>query len=388
VSGVLDGIQVVEIGAVIAGPSAAAMLGDWGAQVVKVEPFEGDPQRGNIVTAYFDLDNRGKRSITLDLKAPRGQEIMQLLLAAADVFVTNIRPSALARLGLGYDDLSVTHPRLVYGLITGYGISGPAADRPGYDIGAFWSRAAVAGTLVGDGVEPPVPRPGMGDHTAGLALVAGIAGALFARERSGQGQLVTSSLFRTGTYVISSDIAAELAGAHPEPGMRRAQYNPLLGCYQAGDGRWFWLLGLQADRHWPNVLRAVGRTELVTDERFSSFGRLLRNAREVIAILDDAFAARSLDEWAPIFAREDVWWDPVQNLAELLRDPLFAASAALRPIADTPTPTVAGPVDFPTIEPAAGRRAPEAGEHTEEILLELGYDWDAIIELKDNGVIP
>ena len=139
---------------------------------------------------------------------------------------------------------------------------------------------------------------------------------------------MTTSLFRAGTYFISSDITAEIHGAHPQAGLRRAMYNPLLACYQAGDGRWFWLLGLQAERHWPNVLRAIGRTELLTDERFTSFGQLLHNSAEVIALLDEAFAARTLDEWIPIFDREDVWWDPIQSLAGLLDDPLFAASGA------------------------------------------------------------
>jgi crotonobetainyl-CoA:carnitine CoA-transferase CaiB-like acyl-CoA transferase len=385
--GPLSGLCVVELGVVIAGPSAASLLGEWGAEVIKVEPFEGDPQRGNTNRAYFELDNRAKRSLCLDLKTAEGNDLLTRLLDTADVFVTNIRPGALARLGLDHETLAGRNPRLVYGLIGGYSATGPAADKAGYDVGAFWSRAGVAAAIVGPDTEPPVPRPGLGDHTTALALVAGINAALVERARTGRGRLVTTSLLRTGAFVISSDLASQLAGSPPETGLRRAMYNPLLACYRAGDGRWFWLLGLQADRHWPNVLRAVGRDDLLTDERFTSFGRIMRNGREVIAVLDVEFAKRTLDEWSAIFTREDVWWDPVQTLEEVVADPVVHASGAI--VATTSGgQTVASPVSFDGYDPGPIARAPEAGEHTEQILLELGLDWTDIAALHDAGVIP
>ena len=245
VSQPLAGIRVLELGVALAVPSAAAMLGDWGAEVIKVEPHTGDPQRGNTANAYFSQDNRAKRSIALDLATDEGKTVMLTLVDRADVFVTNVRPGGLQRLGLDPTSLLERNPRLIYGLLTGYGAEGPATGRAGYDIGAFWSRSGVAGALVGT-AEPPVQRPAMGDHTTGLALVAAITTALFDRERTGTGRVVQTSLVRAGAYVVSSDLAAHTNGEAPEAGLRRALYNPMLACYRAGDGRWFFLLGLEA----------------------------------------------------------------------------------------------------------------------------------------------
>ena len=386
-SGPLDGVQVVELAIALAAPSAAAVMGDWGASVVKVEPLGGDPQRGNTANSYFSQDNRQKRSIALDLTTDEGGEILLALLDRADVFVTNIRPAGLRRLGLDADTLLAAHPRLVYAQLTGYGADGPASDRPGYDIGAFWSRAGLAGALAGTG-EPAVPRPGMGDHTTGLALVAAIGAALFDRERTGRGRLVSTSLVRTGTYVISSDLAAHANGEMAEAGLRRALYNPMLGCYRSGDGHWFFLLGLEAMRHWPNVARAVGREDLLDDERFADFMGLIVNGRDLIEILDGCFAERPLDEWEAVFAEHDVWWDPVQSFAEVVADPIMVASGAFRTMEGGRT-AIAAPADVGAHGPdAVVGRAPELGEHTEEILLELGHDWAAITELAARGVIP
>jgi crotonobetainyl-CoA:carnitine CoA-transferase CaiB-like acyl-CoA transferase len=383
----LDGVRVVEMAVALAAPSAAAMLGAWGADVLKVEPLTGDPQRGNVQNAYFDQDNRGKRSIALDVATDDGKQIMLSLLDDADVFVTNIRAAGLERLGLGPDALLARNPRLVYGRISGYGFDGPAADRPGYDIGAFWSRSGVAAALVGTGNEPPVQRPAMGDHTSGLALVAAITAALFERERSGTGRLVQTSLVRTGAYVISSDLAAHVNGEHPQTGLRRALYNPLLACYQAGDGRWFFLLGLEATRHWPNVAAAVGRTDLLADERFTDFMGLITNRDDLIAILDAEFAKLPLAEWAERFADHDVWWDPVQDLDDVVADRAVRDAGVFVPTV-TGTTAIASPADVgqPASQPAGA--VPELGQHTEEVLLELGFDWDRISELKDRAVIP
>jgi crotonobetainyl-CoA:carnitine CoA-transferase CaiB-like acyl-CoA transferase len=386
-TGPLNGIVVLELAVALAAPSAAAVLGDWGAEVIKVEPLTGDPQRGNTANSYFSQDNRAKRSIALDIATDEGRDIMLRLVDRADVFVTNIRPGGLARLGMDSTSLLARNPRLVYAQLTGYGADGPAPDRPGYDIGAFWSRSGVAGALAGRG-EPPIQRPAMGDHTTGLALVAAVNAALFDRERTGKGRLVSTSLVRTGAYVISSDLAAHANGELAEAGLRRALYNPLLGCYQAADGRWFFLLGLEATRHWPAIASAVGRQELIEDERFGDFMSLIVNAQAVIAILDEEFAKRPLDEWAAIFETHDVWWDPVQSFEEVAADPIMRAAGVFRTM-EGDRVAIAAPAD---VEPHAARpvagAAPELGQHTEEILLELGHDWDRIIELKDLGAIP
>lgn len=383
----LLGVRVVELGVALAGPCASGILAAWGADVLKVEPLSGDPQRGNTQNAYFSQDNRGKRSLAVDLDTPEGIGVMQSLLEGADVFVTNIRPGGLERLGLDPANVLERNPRLVYGRITGYGADGPAADRPGYDIGAFWSRSGVAAALAGPGNEPAIQRPGMGDHTTGLALVAAIMTALFERERSGEGRLVETSLVRAGAYVISSDLAAHATGEALDTGLRRALYNPLLACYQAGDGRWFFLLGLEATRHWPNVAAAVEREDLLADERFTDFLSLVTNRLDLIAILDEEFAKRSLDEWAPRFAAHDVWWDPVQSFDEIAADPVMADAGVYLDTASGRR-VIASPADVGQSTSDHPGEVPELGQHTEEVLLELGLDWDQILALKDQAVIP
>lgn len=383
----LAGVRVVELAVALAGPSAAAILAAWGAEVLKVEPLSGDPQRGNTQNAYFSQDNRGKRSIAIDLSTPEGAAVMASLLDEADVFVTNVRAAGLTRLGLDPTAVRDRNPRLVYGRISGYGFEGPSADRPGYDIGAFWSRSGVAAALVGPGNEPPIQRPAMGDHTTALALVAAILSALFDRERTGEGRLVQTSLVRAGAFVISSDLAAHANGEAPETGLRRALYNPLLACYQAGDGRWFFLLGLQAERHWPNVLAAVGREDLLADDRLSDLMGLVSNRHEVIAMLDEEFAKRPLEEWAALFDDHGVWWDPVQSLDELVADPIAHDAGVFVPTVSGRT-AIATPADVGQSTTGPVPEVPELGQHTEEVLLELGFDWDRIGALKDSGVIP
>ena len=320
----MSGVKVVELAVVIAGPAASVMLGDWGADVIKVEPLDGDPHRSHTQPSYFELDNRGKRSIAVDLKTPQGKQILLQLLEQADVFVTNLRPSALRRLELDYDTLSATLPRLVYASVSGYG--GSADDRPGYDIGAYWSRSGLANALTTPGQAPPVSRPGLGDHPTGLATAAGIAAALYARERTGRGTLVQTSLLRTGLYAISSDLMGQLAGIEPTAGLQRALYNPMLGCYRSGDGHWFWLLGVQSLRMWPKVAAAIGRPELATDPRFDTHPGLIGNRDELMALLDEVFASRTMTQLEADFAREDVWWDPVRDFAGSVGDPLAVDS--------------------------------------------------------------
>src|SRR5258706_1783494 len=218
-SGPLVGIRVVELGVWVAGPSAGGVLADWGAAVVKIEPPDGDPFRrlsrpasgvGLRANPPFELDNRGKRSVVLDLRTAEAREIAHRLIERADVFVTNVRPAALTRLALDWDTLQARNPRLVYARVTGYGETGPDADRPSYDIGAFWSRAGIAAALTPPGADPPFQRGAMGDHTAGMTLAGGVSAALLARERTGRGQLVTTSLLRVGLFVLGWDTNAAL----------------------------------------------------------------------------------------------------------------------------------------------------------------------------------
>jgi crotonobetainyl-CoA:carnitine CoA-transferase CaiB-like acyl-CoA transferase len=394
----MEGVKVVELGMWVAGPAAAGILGDWGADVVKIEPPDGDPLRG-ILSAVadgpsppFELDNRNKRSIGLDLAVAEGREIAARLVDGADVFVTNARPSALARAGLDHETVSARNPRLVYAHITGYGLDGDERDRAAYDVGAFWSRAGVAASLTPEGSPLPYQRGGMGDHMAGLAAAGAVSAALFARERTGAGQLVSVSLLRIGMYMLGWDISTSLRlGVPTTPITVAAPPNPLISAYETGDGRRFWMLGLQAERHWPDVLRAVDRPEWATDERFASMGDRYQNSAELVRSLNEIFATRTLDEWGPIFDREDVWWAPVQHAHDVVDDPQARAAGGFVGVpadGDEPVEMVASPVDFAGTPWAPRSMPPEFAQHTEELLLELGEDWDRIIELKDLGAIP
>src|SRR3990170_2030339 len=278
-AGPLEGTRVVELGFWVAGPSCAAILGDWGAEVIKIEPPTGDPFRGLFASTLgaaipinppFELDNRGKRSVALNLDTEEGRRIARALIDRADVFVSNVRPRVLEETGLTYEDLSASNPGLIYCQLTGYGLEGAERDRAAYDMGAFWSRAGVAASLTPPGGALPQQRGGMGDHMAGMGAAGAVCAALLARQRTGRGQRVGVSLLRTGIYMMGWDASLALRfGTAGDPYDRFHAVNPIINCYQAKDGRWFWLLLLQADRHWPDLCRAVGREELLRDESFA-----------------------------------------------------------------------------------------------------------------------
>ena len=407
--GPLDGFKVVEIGVWVAGPSCGAILADWGADVLKLEPPNGDPFRW-FYKAYgmpldenpsFELDNRGKRSIVLDFENEQGRALARQLVDGADVFVSNLRPAALERWGLGADELLAADPRLVYASLTGYGGEGPDRDRPAYDIGAFWSRAGVGSLLAGGDGNPPFQRGGMGDHTTGLATAGGIAAALLARERTGKGQKVSTSLMRTGLYFIGWDINVALRwggdAAQRTNADRRKSINPLILYYRTQDDRMLWLLGLEPDRHWQKVCRAVGRDDWADDPELAQMADRSKRSPEIVDFLDEVFASRPLDDWAKVFDEHDVWWAPVQTPSEVVNDPVAEAAGGF---VDVLTPDgaamgtgetvrmVSSPVDFSHTPWEPRGPVPALGQHTEEVLLELGYDWDRIIELKEAGAIP
>src|ERR1700754_3735522 len=278
-AGPLEGVKVVELGVWVAGPAAGGILADWGADVNKIEPPTGDPARmfGRMLgiedglSPPFEMDNRGKRSIVLDLTTDDGSASAFELISGADVFLTNVRPAALRRTGLDFETVASRNPRLVYGLITGYGERGPDADRAAYDVAAFWARAGLAHLLTRPGETPPFQRGGMGDHTAGMTLAAAVCAALVARARTGTGQLVSTSLYRQGAYTVSFDLNTFLMTGHAIAiGQRESMGNPCMNNYAAGDGRRFWIVGLQAGRHWPALCRAVGRPSWLTDSRYDT----------------------------------------------------------------------------------------------------------------------
>ena len=400
-AGPLAGIKAVEIGFWVAGPATGGILADWGAEVVKIEPPPaGDPFRGLYLSVSgvnvpanppFELDNRGKRSVMVDLKSDPGRELARTLIDRADVFLSNLRPGALERMGLDYPTLSARNPGLVYCSITGYGVTGPDRDRPAYDIGAFWSRAGVAAMLTPEGHEPPVQRGGMGDHTTAIASAGAISAALVARARTGKGQQVVTSLLRTGIYVVGWDVQTRLRVGHVAPAGTRAQSpNPIANSYRAGCGHWFWLIGLEGDRHWPDVCRAIERPDLLADPRTRDIVARRVHGKEIVELLGVEFAKRPLAEWGPIFEREGVWWAPMQDCNEIAEDPQVRAAGGVLPFdAEQGLPEqLATPVDFLGTPGDPARSAPEAGQHTEEVLLELGHSWEDIAALKERGVIP
>jgi crotonobetainyl-CoA:carnitine CoA-transferase CaiB-like acyl-CoA transferase len=382
-AGPLDGITVVELGVWVAGPAAGGILADWGADVVKIEPPAGDPGRmfGRMlgcdlgVNPPFEMDNRSKRSIVLNLADDPDRQIAFELLSDADVFVTNVRPGALRRLGLDFESVARHNPRLVYGLITGFGETGPDADRAAYDVAAFWSRAGLAHLLTRPGDTPPFQRGGMGDHSAGMSLAAAICAALVARHRTGAGQLVTTSLYRQGAYTVSFDLNTYLLTGQPiAVGQRESMGNPCMNNYAAGDGQRFWIVGLEAERHWPALCRAVGRPDWLTDPRFDNPRARAVNAVQLIAELDEIFATRTRDEWAQAFAGEpDFFWSPVNTLEDVVADEQFHAAGGMVEVPDgqSSVSMVATPADFHGTPWAPRSVAPELGQHTDEVLAEL-----------------
>ncbi len=398
--GPLEGIRVVELGFWVAAPSCAVILRDWGAEVTKIEPPNGDPFRGLFASALgsavsinppFEVDNRGKRSVALNLEHEDGRAIARKLIAQADVVVTNLRPRALESHGLDYETVRKDNPRLVYAHITGYGPDGPNRDRAAYDIGAFWSRSGVAASLTPEGAAIPQQRGGMGDHMTGMGAAGAISAALLARERTGKGQRVAVSLVRTGVFMMGWDVSLALRMKVPIKAYDREHaINPIINSFKSGDDRWFWLLLLQADRHWPDLLRAIDREDLLTDERYADITIRREHGPELVAELDAIFATKTLDEWGEIFDAHNVWFSPVNTINDVIEDPVAHEAGVFRDVEgpDGPVTFVATPADFDGTPVGPQGLSPELGQHTEEVLQELGYSWDEIIPLKENGAIP
>jgi crotonobetainyl-CoA:carnitine CoA-transferase CaiB-like acyl-CoA transferase len=396
----MEGVKVVEIGVWVAGPAAGGILADWGADVVKIEPPGiGDPARTfqRMLGAdlpfnpVFENDNRSKRSIVLDLARQQGRDLALELIDGADVFVTNVRQNALARMGMDSDALLARNPRLVYGMISGYGLQGPDADRAAYDIAGFWARSGIAASLTSPGHHPPFQRGGMGDHNAGLAAAGAISAALFAREKTGKGQMVSTSLLREGIYTLSFDLSLGARFGVPlQVADRKSMGNPCINNYADKHGRWFWIVGLEAERHWPPLARAVGHPEWIEDPRFVGVMERAQNATELIAMLDEIFATKTREEWGAIFdAEEDLWWAPVQTTEEVLADPQVLEGGGLVAVPDGDGTTLlpATPCDFHGTPWEPRSMAPGHGEHSEEILRELGRSDDQIAALREAAVI-
>lgn len=399
---VLDGVRVVELAMYAFAPSSAAVLADWGADVVKVVPPDrADPMMGTPVAALPSTDvgvafmweilNRGKRCIGIDVSVPSGRDVLMELVQGADVFVTNLLPDARRRFRVDPDDLFAVNERLVYARATGHGDQGPERDRGGYDMTDFWARTGIghAASLVSDEFVPLV-GPALGDLTSGAFLAGGIAAALYRRERTGRGAVVDVSLLSSGVWVLSPGIvASQLYGIDTVPRFRHAQApNPMVAVYTTRDRRLIYMSGIQTEGHFEDFCRAIDRPDLLDDPRFATGAARLANAAECVAELDGIFAERDLAQWKLALRELSTPWMVVQTAAEATVDPQVVDNHLL-PAVDGTTVRyhlVASPAQFDGEAPTLVR-APGHGEHTDEILLELGHEMDHVLKLKETGAV-
>ncbi|MCH2173501.1 CoA transferase [Myxococcota bacterium] len=397
---IFEGVRVIEIAQWVFVPAATTLLADLGADVLKIEhPGTGDASRGLVtqglgsgstVNLGWEQNNRGKRSLGIDLKKPEGRELVHRLVASADVFVTNFRPRALERLKLDVEDLRAHNPKLVYARGHGLGVRGAEANRPSYDMTAFWSRGAMAHTLSRPGMEPPVgQRPAFGDRSSAMSLAFGIASALFKRERTGEPSVVDVSLLSTAMWVLASDLVYCGNPDYDPHAPHARRDNPVSGVYRTADDRWITLVFLQPDRYWADFCHHLGRPDLADDPRFIDMRARAENSDECARILDDTFASQTYAHWCDKFSDLDAPWAPMQTVRELRDDPQVRANGYLAPV-ESPDGTaydlVGSPCQFDEEVPSLGS-APEVGAHTEEVLLEMGMSWEEIEAFKRDGAI-
>ncbi|MEL6860209.1 MAG: CaiB/BaiF CoA-transferase family protein [Pseudomonadota bacterium] len=397
----LDGIKVVEHATYMAAPGAGSILSDWGAEVIKIEPPQGDPLRkffSTIGTDFqdnpvFDFDNRGKKSISLDTSTPEGQKIVRELASDADVFLTNVRPGGLERAGLDFASLFKLNPKLVYCSLTGYGLEGSDANRPGFDVAAFWSRSGVANLTIPKGQEPFANRTAFGDHTTSMAAAAGICAALLKAHRTGQGQLVEASLLRAALFAMGSDFAIQLLlGKIGSTKSRHEQIQPLINFYKTKDDHWICIVARQGNVDWPRLCRVMDRAELIEDERYITGKARRANASGLVTLMDEAFAKYTKAELAERLDAEAIAWAPVQTLGEAAIDPQVKASGAIAqvPSANGDGSTFsspASPIRFPGEDTGPRGPSPRLGEHSRDVLASIGYDADKIEALFKTGVV-
>ncbi|WP_048556710.1 CaiB/BaiF CoA transferase family protein [Nostocoides japonicum] len=393
-------LKVIDCGSYIAAPAATTIMADLGADVVKIEPpGPGDPYRdlprlpGNPVCEHdyaWLLDAHSKRGLALNLSSAEGQRVLHQLVENADVFVTNYPLRVRDKLHIDYATLSAMNERLIYGSFTGYGETGPEAAKPGFDATSYWARSGMM-DLVRDSPAAVPARAvvGQGDHPSAMTLYAGIVTALYLRERTGRGTQVSSSLLANGVWANSYMATAALCGAEFIPRPPRGQLFNALSChYQCADEKWLLLTILNEDRHWPVLVRCLEQEDLLTDERFGSKPDRLRNARDLIAILDEAFGRHDRAHWARVLGENGIVFDIVAESADLPDDAQLRAGGLVAHFPDDDrVATIAAPFRLDGVDPLPPRLPPAVGEHTDEVLAELGYDAAAIAALRAGGAV-
>ena len=399
---ILRGIRVIELAAWTFVPAAGAVLADWGAEVIKIEhPETGDPQRGLIssgvvpgaggVNHFIEQPNRGKRSIGLDTSTPDGLELLMRLIEGADVFLTNLLPDSRRRMGIDVEQLRARNPKLIYARGHGYGTKGEMANRGGFDLAAYWARGGIGDAYsAGPGSYPPLQRPAFGDVYGGLAIAAGIAGALVKRERTGESSVVDVSLLNAAVWQLGPDIVgAGVTGRDIPKFQLDAMPNPVANVYQTRDGRFIAFVLLQADRFWADFCTRLGRDDLIDDDRFANAPVRFANRMECIVELRKTFESQDLAHWEEAFSGFDGVWDVMRTAHEVHADPQAVTNGYLPRTTDAhgnEFALAASPVQFDET-PLVLTRAPGHGEHTDTLLAELGLREDEIIDLKIKAVV-
>ena len=397
----LEGIRVLEVAMYGFVPSAGAVLAEWGADVVKVEhAVTGDPQRGLRQTGLLRVEgdpnpniehaNRGKRSIGLDMSVPEGREVLYELARRADVFLTSFLPDARKKFGIDVDDIRAVNPKIIYARGSALGPRGAESDKGGYDMTAFWCRAGTAATITPAGMPGMIapPGPAYGDTISGTNLAGGIAAALLKRERTGEPSVVDVSLLGSGLWSMGHTVALTLhLGQRMEafpPGVHGSPVNPLVGLYATSDDRYISFVMMQPTKFWADVCRHVDLPELADDPRFATVESIAANTSDAVELLTKAIAARTLAEWSERFATLAGPWAPVQDTLQAADDAQIRANEYV--VRAGELELVANPVQFDVAAPQTGP-APGFAEQTDDILMELGLDWDRIIELKTAGAV-
>jgi formyl-CoA transferase len=396
---IFAGLKVVDLASFIAGPAAAVILSDFGADVIKVEPPAGDtwrigykvPPQPKAKDNYpWHLNNRNKRGLALDLKSPEAEDVLRRLAEWADVLIVNTPHPAREKLKLGYDNVASWNPRLVYADVTGYGDNGPDAQLPGFDITSYWARSGLLYLTRDAGSPPTLPISGSGDHATAVGLYSAIVMGLYRRERTGKGSYVTTSLLAEGIWATGVHIAGALAGATPYPlHDRQSPPNATLNTYKASDGSWF-VLVVTPDKL-PALATSIGRPDLLTDPRFSDPAKLTTNAPQLRAILDDVFTKQPMQHWREVFAKAHITCGVVVAPADVVNDPQLRPNNIVVPIEGAGgnlTLTISSPMQVHGVAKEAARRAPDLGEHNDEILKQLGFDAAQIEKLHAGGTVP
>ena len=399
--GPLGDLRVVEVANFVAVPAAGAMLADLGAEVVKVEVPDGEIYRKGR-PAYmglesdfpespaFQMDNRGKRSIALDLTLPAVRKALSRVIESADVVLTNLLPERRTKYGLDHETLLERFPRLVVGAISGYGLGGPRENEPSFDYTAYWARGGLMDMMRDEGLPPSMLRPGMGDHAAASNLVAGILAALRERDRTGRGTFVDVSLHNTALHILGTDAATALVvGKSPNRHDRKKPMNPLWNSYPVGgeageEDRWLMLCMVEPDRYWGVFSEAIGRADLLTDERFDDAWKRTTNAADMVVELERTFAKKTLAEWEKILTEARLIWAPVRRVHEVAEDPTIRAHGNFHEIEHDEAgvfETVSAPIHIRGHERKRREAAAPLGAHTREVLAEAGLTDGEIEEI-------